>query len=202
MLLSDSVTSSFLELDGTVELLQDVQGWCRGNLRGGDGPRRMMRGTPPGGETAERCLRLGQAAARRMCSFFPWLYYFWYWTLTDVCLFQQNRSAHSRSGKRDKDSQPWRPVSSLSPACSGEGISSCSLPLLCQSPATPGPCVWISGDLGQLLTGSGAVLRILRQCLGSSAGWMLRGPWPSLVLALPSDVSVGRAPSHLGWVRL
>ena len=90
LLLSDSVTSSFLELDGTVELLQDVQGWCRGNLRGGDGPRRMMRGTPPGGETAERCLRLGQAAARRMCSFFPWLYYFWYWTLTDVCLFQQN----------------------------------------------------------------------------------------------------------------
>lgn len=31
------------------------------------------------------------------------------------------RSAHSRSGKRDKDSQPWWPVSSLSPACSGEG---------------------------------------------------------------------------------
>lgn len=31
------------------------------------------------------------------------------------------RSAHSRSGKRDKDSQPWWPVSSLSPACSGGG---------------------------------------------------------------------------------
>lgn len=41
------------------------------------------------------------------------------------------RSAHSRSGKRDKDSQPWWPVSSLSPACSGGARGPYSLPFVC-----------------------------------------------------------------------
>ena len=31
---------------------------------------------------------------------------------------------------------------------------------------------------------------------------MVHGPWPALGLALPSDVSVGRAPSVIEWVRL
>lgn len=92
-------------------------GTVRGEVRG----RITLEDVPGWGDCGRR-LRQGQVTARRACSFLPWSHYFWCWILTDVCLFQQMRSAHSGSGSWVEDSQCWLLVSSLFPACSVVGM--------------------------------------------------------------------------------